>query len=87
MKASNKYASSDLLTVPQVAARMAVSPSLVYQLIESGKLGHHRIGNGRGTIRVSQNDLEAYLSASHSGVEPLQPTVRRPRKRLKHIRL
>lgn len=87
MKSSNTIASSDLLTVPQVAARLSVSPSLVYQMIESGKLGHHRIGNGRGTIRVSQTDLEAYLSASHSGVEPQQRTVRRPKKRLKHIRL
>lgn len=87
MKPTNGNQPSEMLTVSQVAARMAVSPSLVYQLIDSGKLGHHRIGNGRGTIRVSESDLEAYLSASHSGVESPQLTVRQPKKRLKHIRL
>ena len=87
MSDADPKTSNDLLTVPHVAARLAVSPSLVYQLIESGKLGHHRIGNGRGTIRVSETDLEAYLSASHSGVEPPQRAVHRAKKRLKHIRL
>ena len=82
-----KQTSNDLLTVSQVAERLAVSSSLVYQLIESGRLGHHRIGNGRGTLRVGQADLEAYLSACHSIQKPTQPVVRRPKKRLKHIRL
>ena len=74
-----------LLTVPQVAERLNISPSAVYQLIEAGKLGHHRIGIGRGTIRVSEADLGAFLCESHrdareaalvSAASPAVPAVR-----------
>ncbi len=45
------------LTVKQVAQHLNVSPSVVYQLLDSGRLACHRIGKGRGTIRVSAGDL------------------------------
>ncbi|MCR9200204.1 MAG: helix-turn-helix domain-containing protein [Planctomycetaceae bacterium] len=74
------------LTVSAVAERLSVSASLVYQMIESGKLAHHRIGTGRGTIRISETDLESYLAESHHELQP--PATKRARKaRLKHIRL
>ena len=75
-----------LLTVLDVAKQLAVSPSLVYQLVESERLAHHRIGTGRGTIRISQTDLDSYLTACRAeSPEKTAPPIRR--KRLKHIRL
>ena len=79
-----------LLTVASVAKRLSVSSSLIYQLIESGKLGHHRIGTGRGTIRVSEADLESYLSECHANADETVnvESKTRPRKsRLKHIQI
>ena len=56
----NAGASDDepFLTVKQVAQRLNVSPSIVYQLLDSGRLSCHRIGKGRGTIRINESDLE-----------------------------
>lgn len=51
----------ELLTVKEVARRLRVSQSLVYQLVESEKLGCHRIGNGRGAIRIRPEDVTEYL--------------------------
>ncbi len=35
----------ELMTVKEVARRLRVSASLVYQLVDCGRLGCHRIGN------------------------------------------
>ena len=51
----------EVLTVEQAASRMKVSRSLVYSLIDAGKLVCHRIGIGRGTIRLSPTDLEDFI--------------------------
>ena len=51
----------DLMTVKEVAHRLRVSASLVYQLVDAGKLACHRIGNGRGAIRIRPDDLANYL--------------------------
>lgn len=50
-----------LLTVKQVQQQLNVSRALVYRLIERGELASHRIGK---SIRVSEEDLEAYLQKS-----------------------
>lgn len=50
-----------MLTVAEVAARLGVSRTCVYSLVESGRLRHYRIGLGRGAIRVSEEDLTAFL--------------------------
>jgi excisionase family DNA binding protein len=77
------------MTVRQAAARLEVSPALVYQLIASGKLGCHRIGNGRGVIRIAEAHLQAYLVEAESepvrGPAPSPPPA--PLPRLKHITL
>ncbi len=77
-----------LLSVQQVADRLQVSPSCVYQLIDSGKLSHHRIGVARGTIRVSEDDLTTYLedSRTESANEKL-PEPRPKRAKLKHLKI
>jgi len=50
-----------MLTVREVAGRLRVSVGCVYALISRGKLPCHRIGVGRGTIRVHGDDLSTYL--------------------------
>lgn len=74
-----------LMTVTDVAARLKVSPSLVYQMVESGKLVVYRIGNGRGAIRFRPEDIEAYLESCR--IEKIAPPARKTRPRLKHIHL
>jgi excisionase family DNA binding protein len=43
---------------------MNVGKATVYELIASGKLPAHRVGNGRGTIRVRPEDLAAFEQSS-----------------------
>ena len=50
-----------LLRVKEAAEQLAVSPKAVYRLCESGALAHHRFGVGRGTIRIRQRDLYAFI--------------------------
>ncbi len=76
------------LTVREVASRLRISASSVYLLVESGRLPHHRLGTRRGAIRVSEEDLAAYLAdcrESRAEERPAPPPVSRPK--LKHIRL
>lgn len=71
--------------VSQVAEKLSVSESIVYALIESGRLACHRIGVGRGTIRVSPADLDAYLVSCR--VQESEGPRPAPRPRLKHIKI
>ncbi|MDV6032473.1 MAG: helix-turn-helix domain-containing protein [Phycisphaera sp. RhM] len=74
-----------LLSVAEVAEWLSVSPSLVYQLVDSGKLAVFRIGNGRGTIRFLESDIEQYLATCRRGTrQPQSKSTTRPK--LKHIR-
>ena len=75
-----------MLKVTQVAEQLNVSESIVYALINGGQLAHHRIGVGRGTIRVSNEDLEAYL-ASCRACKSEQHRRPVPRPHLRHIHL
>ena len=70
----------ELMTVKEVARRLRVSASLVYQLIDSGRLGCHRIGNGRGAIRIRREDMDEYLNqCRHDRMNsPLCPTGSQP---------
>lgn len=74
-----------LLTVADVAEWLNVSPSLVYQLVDSGKLPVVRVGNGRGAIRFQTSDVEAYLAASR--VQRVKPQAKPRRGPLKHLKL
>ncbi len=74
-----------LLTVREVAELLRVSPSMVYQLVEGRKLACHRIGGGRGAIRVSTTDIQQYLAACR--YEQREHVPKPPRQRLKHLKL
>ena len=74
-----------LLKPAEVATRLNVSRSFVYRLIESGELASHRIGNGRGAIRVSESDLLSFLARCRN--EKQEEAPRPPRQKLKHVRV
>jgi excisionase family DNA binding protein len=65
-----------LLTVRQVAQRLALDDSTVRRLIQRGKLTGRKLG---GCVRVREEDLEAYLEASKITAATPTPTPPRPR--------
>ena len=52
--------SRDLLTVREAAKMLHVSVGTIYALCDSGQLAHHRLGTGRGTIRIAADALKSY---------------------------
>ena len=73
-----------MLRVKQVAERLNLSESKVYELVEQGKLGHHRMD---GAIRVSEEQIAEYLDETKR--EPAAPRERKtagPRLRLSHVK-
>lgn len=69
--------------ISQVAKLLALSPSKIYALVDTGKLGHYRMD---GSIRVSEEQVQEYLERTRR--EPAAPQTRAsPRRELKHIRL
>ena len=79
---------SAMLTVRQAAQRLNVSEKTVRNLVNGGKLAHHRIGAGRGVIRVSEQALNQHLAESEVR-DPSPPTSlkRQERRTLRHISL
>ena len=67
---------SPLLKIPEVAKRLSVSTSFVYELIADGRLRHHRLGRGQGAIRVSEEQLQDYLRRTEHGGEVTTPAPR-----------
>lgn len=51
---------SNYLTVKTLSERWGVSRSVVYQMVNDGLLPALRIGTGRGTIRVKEQDVVAF---------------------------
>lgn len=49
-----------LLRPKEVAERLAVSDRTIYRLVDEGKIASYRIG---GAVRISEEDLEAYLES------------------------
>lgn len=58
--------SAGYLTVKDTAARLNVSPRVVYDLVATGQLRCQRVGVGRGTIRIAPEDLETYLKSKRA---------------------
>lgn len=56
-----------LMTVQEVADRLKVSTSFVYDLLASGELRHFALGRGQGGKRVSEEQLQAYLASHEKG--------------------
>ena len=66
-----------MFTVNEVAAKLKVSRSTIYNAIEAGIMPHYRIGQGRGAIRISDEQLERFLKSTL--VEEGASTKVRPR--------
>jgi excisionase family DNA binding protein len=70
-----------MYTVEEIANKLKVSCSTVYSLVEQGLLRCHRIGVKRGTIRVTEEQLQEFLTTTE-----VKPTSSAPSE-LRHIRL
>jgi excisionase family DNA binding protein len=68
-----------LLTVRESAHRFGCSEALVYLLCSERRLPHVRLGTGRGTIRIPEDELEEFLKNCRIDAHSLS-------KGLKHIR-
>jgi excisionase family DNA binding protein len=68
-----------MFTVADVAGRWNCSPQLIYALVAEGKLECFRLGNGRGTIRFTEEQLQAFLASAR-----IKPRVSVP-VGLKHL--
>jgi excisionase family DNA binding protein len=64
------------MTVDQVAERLEVKRSVIYALCADGVLAHIRIGRGRGTIRVTEEDLADFIARSRVEARPRPPVQR-----------
>lgn len=73
-----------MLTVRDVARKLNLSRSSIYELINRGRLTCHRVGCGRGVIRISEDDLQTYLTSCRS--EPVAKPSVASRVKLKHLR-
>ena len=74
-----------LLTVREVAKVLQVSIASVYAIVAEGRIACHRVGTGRGSIRIEEKDLDDYLLACRTERAEKAPPPSRPR--LKHIRV
>lgn len=78
-----------LLKVKEVAEQLRVSRSFVYDLVEKRKIPYHRVGKGRGAIRISDEDVAMFVKERRfeavDGVKSLR--ARRPSgKPLRHLK-
>lgn len=76
-----------MLTVKEVAQRLNVSQSCIYQLVESGRIPHHRIGLGRGAIRFTADDVAEFLAGNREQSASHGPASLPARAKLKHLKL
>jgi excisionase family DNA binding protein len=73
------------MTVKQAAERLEVSASTIYGLVAMGKLKCCRVGLRRGVIRITEEQLSAFMTGSVPvAIKPPAPP-RRPR--VKNLRL
>ena len=74
-----------MLRVSDVAKRLSLSVSKVYELVDRKQLAHHKIG---GAIRVSEQQLAEFLDQTRQERGATErPTRRLPRPRLRHLTL
>lgn len=74
-----------MLKVSDVASLLNLSASKVYELIDEGKLAHHRIG---GAIRVTEEQLAEFLEETKRERRGSKPRSAPPRPPpLRHVRL
>ncbi len=65
-----------LLTVPEVAQRIRVSPELVRRWLRDGRLRGVRLGGTRLGWRIADNEVERFLHAAGLSVPEASSTDR-----------
>lgn len=72
-----------LLKVSDVAKRLSLSVSKVYEIVEKRQISHHKIG---GAIRISEEQVAEFLNETlqERGTRE-RPTRRPPPPRLRHL--
>ena len=78
---------SVLLTVKDVAARLRLSESMIYRLVDAEQIGCHRVGTGRGRLRFSEADVQVYLEGCRQDVKTTLNGAQVKRQALKHLKL
>ena len=74
-----------MLKVGEVAKRLGLSISKVYQLVDRREIGHHRMD---GAIRISEEQVAEYLEETRQDRGgSIRPSRRPPRPRLKNFSL
>lgn len=79
---SGRNSAGAMLRVKEVAARLNLSESKVYELIESGQLPHHRFG---GAIRVSEVQIAEFLDETKR--DRREPATRLRARPLRHLKM
>lgn len=81
MQVRAEYDAQPLMTVMQVAKRLAVSPQTVKRLVVSGELRAMAVAGGSRLLRFRREDVEAFVSGSRQpSAVSSQPAIahRRP---------
>jgi len=73
---SVRESGAEMLTVDEVARRLRLSISKVYEMLEAGEIPHYKFGRSK---RVSEQDLDAYLSRCRVGAREKHSPAARPR--------
>lgn len=73
-----------LLKVKEVGERLNISVAKCYELVESGKLGHHRLD---GAIRISEEQVKEYLAMTERAPDQKRRPHSIPRPVLRRIRI
>jgi len=68
-----------VLKISEVAERLNLSPSKVYEIVAGGKLIAHRFD---GSLRISEEDLQSYIESCRASRPCLEPPKQ---SRLKHL--
>lgn len=80
-----------VLSVKGAAERLKVSRAMVYGWVASGRLAHLRLGGvrKRGSIRILEDDLEAFIASCKQGRGKEEDPVERrpPPPKLRHLKL
>lgn len=72
-----------LLKVPETASLLRLSISAVYALVDQGKLAAYRVGPRQGGVRISEEDVAAYLASCRTPAG--QPCRSRQQVKLKRL--
>ena len=66
-KVSTIYETGQLLKASEVAKILNISRSLVYSLIQTGKIAHIRVNQA---VRIHQDDLNKFIEGNRTEIDP-----------------